>query len=416
MNGIQGYADHPQVTASYGRLSKPALVLVMCLLGTSYMFNAMDRQVFPSLLTAIRGTYGLSLAQAGFVSTVFTINVAAFGALGGWFYARFTRKSILVGGLIAYSVFTLITPLAQGFVTLAAYRALTGVGEALQVGALYCCLGGYFARSRGAAMGCMQAFFGLGALMGPIIGTRLHQSFGQWEMPFYVFGVAGIVVAVLLSRFMPPAFSEAVEQMDEMESFDSAAARASKLLNRNVCLGALSFSLVGLSFFSYTALYATYLHERLGFTSVAAGSALGMYGLGAIGAVVGGWAGDRLGKAGIFACLLVLAAVSYLMFHGTAQPLVHGILSLLFGLMVSGYFYARFVSVIQRSAPPQKIGYAVAAAMTGFYLSGPFAGFLFGELVEIWGWSTAANIMVVAPPCVAIVLMCFFDFSRLRKA
>jgi MFS family permease len=82
--------------------------------------------------------------------------------------------------------------------------------------------------------------------------------------------------------------------------------------------------------------------------------------------------------------------------------------------MVSGFFYARFVSIIQRSAHPAKIGYAVSAAMAGFYISGPFAGFLFGKLADMWGWSIAANVMVFAPPCAAIVLMSFFDFSRLR--
>lgn len=415
MNGMQGYAQHDVVTTAPGRLSRSMLIMVMCLLGTSYMFNAMDRQVFPSLLTAIRTSYGLSLAQAGFVSTVFTFSVAIVGPVAGWFYARYTRKSILVGGLIGYSLFTLITPLAQGFTTLAAFRGLTGVGEALQVGAVYCCLGGYFGRTRGAAMGWMQAFFGFGALTGPVIGVHLHHAFGQWEMPFYVFGVAGIVVALLLARFMPSSFSEAIEPAERLGVFETMPSLP-RLLNRNVCLASASFALVGLSFFSYTALYATYLREHLGYTSVAAGSALGMYGLGAMGAVIGGWAGDRLGKPGIFGGLATLAGASFLMFNGTVQPLAQAGLSLLFGLMVSGFFYARFVSVIQRSAHPLQIGYAVSAAMTGFYLSGPFAGFLFGELAEHWGWPVAANVMVVAPPCVAVVLMAFFDYSRLRDA
>ena len=130
----------------------------MLLLGVSYMFNSMDRQVFPALLTSVRADYGLTLPQGGFVSTVFTINVVIFAALSGWFMAKFGRRHVLLGGLVDYSLFTLLTPFATGFVSLEILRALTGVGEALQVGAVFACMGAYFGARRGAAMGAMQTF------------------------------------------------------------------------------------------------------------------------------------------------------------------------------------------------------------------------------------------------------------------
>ena len=42
---------------------RQAVGLVL-LLGVSYMFNAMDRQVFPALLGSIRADYGLTLPEA----------------------------------------------------------------------------------------------------------------------------------------------------------------------------------------------------------------------------------------------------------------------------------------------------------------------------------------------------------------
>src|SRR6201984_917856 len=122
---------------------------LVLLLGVSYMFNAIDRQVFPALLGSIRADYGLTLPEAGFVSTVFTVNVAILAALSGWFMARFGRRYVLLGGLVCYSLFTLLTPLATGFVSLTVLWALTGVGEALQVGAVFACLGVYFGARRG---------------------------------------------------------------------------------------------------------------------------------------------------------------------------------------------------------------------------------------------------------------------------
>jgi MFS transporter, DHA1 family, inner membrane transport protein len=415
MNSIDSRVQREVSAIERGRLTGTLLVLVTGLLGLSYAFNALDRHVFPALLGGIRTTYGLTLAQAGFVSTVFTVNIALFGALSGWFLKRFTRKSILVGGLVGYSLFTIATPLAQGFATLAAYRALTGVGEALQITAIYACLGSYFGQKRGAAMGVMLAFYGFGALAGPVIGTHLNEHVGSWQLPFYIFGIAGIVVALAVAFLLPSSFTEAQEGGTfERESPLKGTFTKPRLFNRNVCLGAISFSLIGLSLFSYLGLYTAYLREHLNYSPVAAGTALGMYGVGAMGAAVGGWAGDRLGKRGMFACLLMLVVISFLLFNSATSPITNGALSFAFGLMISGYCYARFVSVIQRSAHPDQIEYSVSIAMASFYLSGPFAGYLFGKLASLWGWSSAANLLVVAPPCIAIALMCFFDFSKLR--
>jgi MFS transporter, DHA1 family, inner membrane transport protein len=179
-------------TASAVALNQIAVAGIVALLGISYMFNSMDRQVFPALLSAIIPQYGLTLPQAGFVSTVFTVMVAIFGALSGWFMARFGRKAVLVGGLFVYSLFTFITPLATGFTTLSIYRTLTGAGEALQIGAVYACLSGYFAARRGTFMGMVQAFFGLGALLGRSSGPdclcgsgRGRSRFTCWASPAF---------------------------------------------------------------------------------------------------------------------------------------------------------------------------------------------------------------------------------------
>jgi MFS transporter, DHA1 family, inner membrane transport protein len=145
----------------------------LLLLGTSYMFNAMDRRVFPALLANIRSDYRLSLAQGGFASTIFTANVVLFAALSGWFMAKFGRRHVLFGGLVAYSLFTLLTPFATGFASLAILRSSTGAGEALQVGAIFACIGAYFGAQRGTATGAMQA---RDSRHGPVRGVY-HSSY-----------------------------------------------------------------------------------------------------------------------------------------------------------------------------------------------------------------------------------------------
>ena len=388
------------------------LAAIIGLLGISYMFNSMDRQVFPALLSAIIPHFGLTLPQAGLVSTIFTVTVAIFGALSGWFMARFGRKTVLVGGLVAYSIFTLITPLASGFLSLATFRTLTGAGEALQIGAIYACLGGYFGNRRGTYMGVLQAFFGLGALLGPVIGTRLFAWTTSWELAFYAFGVTGILVAVAIAFAIPKIFSDA----PETSSQGTAATRAtSSVLERNVLIATTAFFLMGTTFFAYTSLYATYLHDKLGFSVADAGTALGMYGLGAIGGAFGGWLGDRLGRLGAICVFVMLAATAFAMFHGATSLIAHSILSLCFGLAISGFLFARLMSMLQLSVHPDRIGYVVSMGLGAYYAPGPFAGYLFGKLAVLAGWASASVVMMVFPAALAAVLIYFFDARRMRS-
>ncbi|SHG91762.1 MFS transporter [Bradyrhizobium erythrophlei] len=402
----------PMVESDARPSSTRQAVGLVLLLGVSYMFNAMDRQVFPALLGSIRADYGLTLPEAGFVSTVFTVNVAIFAALSGWFMARFGRRYVLLGGLVCYSLFTLLTPLATGFVNLTVLRALTGVGEALQVGAVFACMGAYFGERRGAAMGAMQTFFGLGAFLGPVLGTRLESWAGSWSASFYAYGVAGIAMAIVAAVVIPLEFTDAGVAPSLARNAEMPTA---SIWTRNLILSAVSFGFVGFSFFSYSALYASYAHTVLGFSVVDAGAALGMYGIGAMLGVFGGWLGDKISNRSIIGGLLLMATAGYVLFDGVPQFRLHLLLSLVFGLTMSGFLFTRFMSVVQRSVDPSQIGYAGAVALAAFYLPGPFAGWLFGKLVETAGWSTASLLVVVAPPLLGVVLMSLYDFSKMRK-
>ena len=54
----------------------------LAILAITYIVNAMDRLVFPVLLTAVKAEYGFSLAAGGLLATIFTLGLgwAAFPA------------------------------------------------------------------------------------------------------------------------------------------------------------------------------------------------------------------------------------------------------------------------------------------------------------------------------------------------
>ena len=245
------------------QIGRSAILGIVLILGVSYAFNGMDRQVFPALLGPIRAEYGLSLSESGFLANAFTLNIALFGALSGWFMGRFGRKATLVSGLAAYSLFTAATPFATGLTDLTVYRAMTGAGEALHISAVYAMLGAYFGSRRGVFMGVNNAFFGAGAFLGPFLGARLFAQSGSWRMPFLAFGIAGIVAALTVAAAVPRRFAEAVDP-EAVASRDRGASPQG-VLNVNSILCLAAFALIGCSFFAYVALYTTYLRTELSY-------------------------------------------------------------------------------------------------------------------------------------------------------
>ncbi|WP_225031181.1 MFS transporter [Paraburkholderia sp. XV] len=397
-------SKHSAVTPD-DTLSRPALAFILLILSVSYLFNGMDRQMLPALLGQINADYHLTLAEGGFLSTAFAFNIALFGAFSGWCMKRFGRRSTLVGGLLAYSLFTFLTPFSNDFVGLAVYRALTGAGEALHICAIFSCVGAYFGARRGAAMGVINASFGVGAYLGPVLGTLLFAMTGSWHTPFYAYGVAGAVAALLVLLFVPKHFSEARDLEGVTDVPNVEVGEPVRILNRNLVIVALAFALLGISFFSFTALYAVFLHTQLHYTIPAAGATLGMYGIGSLFGIVGGWLGDRLRTPGMLVATLLLAATGHLLFHGPTSPFLQGGLSFAFGMLVSGYLYPRFISVLQRNVPAKDVSHAVSIGLPFFYIPGMAAGYSFGHLVEHFGWSPGATLMLTVPPLFAFLLL-----------
>jgi MFS family permease len=106
-------------------------------LGLSYVLNAMDLQVFPVLLPDVREDLGYTLAQGGLLATIFTLGIGIAGPPTGYLLDRLSRRAVMVLGIAIFSVFTMLTAVAVGFGDVIVYRAVFGVGEAMQNTALF---------------------------------------------------------------------------------------------------------------------------------------------------------------------------------------------------------------------------------------------------------------------------------------
>src|SRR3954452_13653045 len=234
--------------AGTARLTKAVALTSLVVVAASYVVNAMDRQVFPVLLPDIRKEYGFSLAQGGLLATIFTLGIGLAGVPTGYLLDRLSRKAVMLIGIAIYSAFTVLTAVAVGFGDMFIYRALSGVGEAMQNAALFSAVGAYFFANRGMALGSLNFAYGLGGFLGPLLGAKMAID-GGWRMPFYVYGVIGFVFVAVIALFIRRGFTEQTEgaaSASDRCPFDHVPGT---LYSRNLLLPGSTRDLLGLPVF-----------------------------------------------------------------------------------------------------------------------------------------------------------------------
>ena len=396
---------------SYSLLS----IVFLGLLCLSYSINAADRQIFPTLLPAIRETFGYDLKTAGLLSTIFTLGLAVAGIPAGHLVDRSSRKAIIIVAIVIYSLFTLATIYAFGFWDMVFYRAMTGVGEGMQMAALFAAIGNFFHRRRSFFIGWLIVAYGVGAFLGPRAGAMLSQSADSWRSPFVWFTFIGLGVAVIVLIFVPKSFTEHAGPRT-LDAVDQAAVAnvPESLWNRNVIMGFIGCVILGYSLYGFIGLYTTYLRDVLHFPPADAAAAFSFFGLGGFLSFAGGWLGDRFQQRWVTAIAFgLLAVVGYSMYNVATSAPWQSFLSFMTGALGSGFVFVNLLSLLQRSVRPQMVGRASGIFLTSLFGAGSTAGYLMGALVGAFGWSGAALIELTLFPVIGIIAMVLVDPKQL---
>jgi MFS transporter, DHA1 family, inner membrane transport protein len=371
--------------------NEPNALLAFGVLLASYAINAMDRQLFPLLAPEVRREYGFSLEAIGFLSTVFTLGMAGAGVVTGYLLTRFSRKTVLQIGIAVFSAGTAFTVLSSGFFDMLVYRAATGIGEAMQLTVLLAIAVSYFASRRGAAVGAINFFFAVGAIVGPAAGGLLIGRYQSWRVPMVVYGCLGFAVMALVALAVKPWFSEAHAAPGDMTDRGGVLT----LLNRNTLVLTAMSTIGGLVIYGYLGMYPTFLREGLNYPPATAGTVMSIYGLGALGSIGGGWLGDRLSPRLVLGgAFLGAAGLGYLLFHGSPLFVMQSSFSFMWGVVVSGILFVNLAACHVKALHVSLAGRGSGIFVTSLYASAGVAGYLMGWLAGRAGWVTAGDIQI----------------------
>lgn len=171
--------------------------LLVALLWVVAFLNYFDRILITSMRDPIVADFNLSDAQFGLLTSVFLWSYGFVSPFGGFLADKYSRKKVIVLSVAIWSLVTLWTGYATSFPEMLATRLFMGISEACYIPAALALITDYHSgKTRSLATGLHMCGLYTGLALGGL-GGFIAEYWG-WRYGFHVFGIFGIVYAIVL--------------------------------------------------------------------------------------------------------------------------------------------------------------------------------------------------------------------------
>jgi sugar phosphate permease len=166
---------------------------VLALLCSLATLTYLDRICISIVGVRVKDEFHLNNEQFGWVLASFALAYALFEIPSGALGDRIGPRAVFIRIVLAWSLFTALTGLATGLVSLIIIRFLFGVGESGTYPNSLIVVSRWFpANETGRALTWVGLGQQIGSAIAPIIIVPLAVSYG-WRMPFFVNAAIGVV-------------------------------------------------------------------------------------------------------------------------------------------------------------------------------------------------------------------------------
>ncbi|MDQ0191516.1 MFS transporter [Alicyclobacillus cycloheptanicus] len=271
---------------------------LMILLFLTWGFVFLDRMTVLYLGPFLVKSLHMNPGQIGLLASALAVTWAISSFLFGNVSDRVGRRPVLLPAVFLFSILSWVSGLVRSFGQLFVVRGVMGVTEGPTWSTIMATIGAESPKkSRGRNTGFVQSASGLvGLAAAPILATQIAAHFG-WQTAFFVAGIPGIILGLILIRFMREPRRAALTASLQPAVKQKKAPISVVLKQRNVwlsCLSAIGFMIWLFVLSSFAPLYLTQVaHERVttaGFVLGAGGVGSFLWGFGVP------WISDRIGR------------------------------------------------------------------------------------------------------------------------
>jgi len=331
----------------------------------SHLLNDTIQALLPSIYPLLKTSYGLSFSQLGLITFTFQITSSLLQPLVGFYTDRKPMPYSLAVGM-TLTLFGLISlAYAGSFVSILLSAALVGSGSAIfhpESSRIAHMAAG---RKRGFAQSLFQVGGNAGSSIGPLLAALIIVPHGQKSLVgFSAIALLGVLVLWQIGKWQARNLHRIHRKKAAVGDATSAIPRAKVILALSILVALVFSKYVYLS--SLTSYYTFYLIDRFHVSVQSAQLHLFLLLFAvAVGTIVGGPVGDKIGRKKVIWCsILGVAPFSLLLPHVGLE--MTAVLSVIIGLILASAFSA--ILVYAQELLPGKVG----------MVAGLFFGLAFG--------------------------------------
>ncbi|MGB0797832.1 MAG: MFS transporter [Planktomarina sp.] len=234
--------------------------------------------VMPDLLQDVTGgDLGNAAIWGGIMSTVFAGMQFLVGPTLGSLSDRYGRRPILLISMAVFAVDFLIMGLAHSMWLLLLTRVIGGIAAATQSTAAAFISDISTPENRSANFGLIGATFGIGFVLGPLLGGVLGEY--GFRVPF--FAAAGLAFANLILGYfvLPETVTDAIRRPFDAKRSNPLGALAQIRKMPGLSRFLFVFFVYELAFYAYPAVWAYFTKEQFGWDSRMVGFSLAAFGI-----------------------------------------------------------------------------------------------------------------------------------------
>jgi len=387
--------------------SRPLLPILVALSG-AHLLNDLIQSMIPAMYPLIKEAYHLDFAQIGLITLAFQVTSSLLQPLLGhvtdarpWPYAMVAGMGATLAGLFALSF-------APNYGTVLVGAAMVGLGSAVFHPEATRMARHAAAGQQGLAQGVFQIGGHVGYAAGPLLAAMIVVPRGQQSLAWM--SVVALIAMVLMawtgSRYAEMRRLQAAAAAASPTKGTTTSAAGPMLPTGHVLFAMAILILILLSKNAYTAAftsyYTFYLIERFGVSVQLSQIMLFLYlVVGAIGVIIGGMVGDRIGRHRVI-WISILGSLPFALILPHADLFWTGVLSVVISLIMASAFSAILIYAID--LVPHRVG-LVGGLFYGLAFGlGGLAAAVLGVLADWLGIITVFKVVAWMP---ALGLMTF---------
>ena len=155
------------------------------------------------LISVFSQLFSVELSKSVWTSTSFSLCFAISCLFHGPLSDKYGRKKIIVGGLMALTIISLILGLTHDLLMIIIFRGVQGIAAAtFSPVALSYAVELFPVKKRVVAIGCISTGFLMAGIIGQVFSSFVNEKLG-WNSVFFILGIVYLVTTILIIIFIP---------------------------------------------------------------------------------------------------------------------------------------------------------------------------------------------------------------------